>query len=338
MLSTIIVISLVLGLIPLLVVLWAVFPRLGLAWARVADVTTRRIVVATATVIAFQIVLKAIFHFLTPTSNIQSFLFSVIEIAATVVVPCFVITRVFRASWLRSIQAWLMTLLVSAAAFGFSLFVLRPFIYEAFYMPTNAMAPTLLGRHWQGVCPQCGQPNYCTPGRSQGDPTPREMICRNFHVSETSRKDFPVSSADHFLVAKFLAPRRWDLVVFRLPENPSQLYVKRLVGLPGETIHIEGGAIWVNGERLTPPDSLRGIEYLSELPSFYRDLSGTSDNPAILGDDEYFVLGDFSAQSSDSRVWELGAPDHHPYAVPRSYMQGIVTHIHWPPQRWRIFR
>jgi hypothetical protein len=67
-------------------------------------------------------------------------------------------------------------------------------------------------------------------------------------------------------------------------------------------------------------------------------MSGTKDRPAVLADDEYFVLGDFSAQSSDSRWWYEGAPGHNPYAVPRSHVRGVVTHIYWPPQRWRVLR
>ena len=62
------------------------------------------------------------------------------------------------------------------------------------------------------------------------------------------------------------------------------------------------------------------------------------DRPAKLGADEYFVLGDFSQQAADSRLWETGAPGHPTYAVPQSYLIGVVTHIYWPPSRWRILR
>jgi hypothetical protein len=62
------------------------------------------------------------------------------------------------------------------------------------------------------------------------------------------------------------------------------------------------------------------------------------DHSARLGEDEYFVLGDFSAMSKDSRLWGEGAPGHHPFAVPESHLRGVVTHIYWPPDRWRILR
>jgi signal peptidase I len=165
------------------------------------------------------------------------------------------------------------------------------------------------------------------------------MICeKGFHVSEVKDFDRHVRGGDRMLVAKFLKPRRWDLIVFRYPEDPSVMYVKRLVGLPGEEMLIDGGAVWADGKRLPLPDSLRGIEYLSEMPGGHVELWGTRAHPAKLGPDEYFVLGDFSAQAKDSRLWEQGAPGHPPYAVPQSYLRGVVTHIYWPLQRCRTLR
>jgi signal peptidase I len=155
------------------------------------------------------------------------------------------------------------------------------------------------------------------------------MICENFHVNTMPGIPPGVHSGDRFLVAKFLAPKRWDIVVFQYPPHPETLYVMRLVGLPGETIHIEDGAVHANGTRLTVPDTLRGIEYVAQFPESYVDVWGSKDKPAVLGPDEYFVLGDFSYQSSDSRFWR---------AVPESHLRGVVTHIYWPPERWRVLR
>jgi signal peptidase I len=167
---------------------------------------------------------------------------------------------------------------------------------------------------------------------------PPLMICDNFHVAQMPDVDRTVESGDRVLVARFLAPRRWDLVVFRFPEDPSQFHVDRLVGLPGERIHIADGAAWANGKKLVPPDSLKGIEYTSQLPSTFGDLWGAVNRPAVLAENEYYVLGDFSAQSKDSRLWEQGAPGHHPYAVPESHVHGVVTHIYWPLNRCRVLR
>ncbi len=139
-------------------------------------------------------------------------------------------------------------------------------------------------------------------------------------------------------MAKFMRPRRWDLVVFRKPQDPSILHVERLVGLPGEEIHMDDGAVWANGRRLRPPESIRDIRYPSELPNWPREVWGTVDRPAKLAADEYSVLGDFSTQSENSRFWRQGAPGHSPFAVPESHLYGVVTHIYRPPHRWRLFR
>jgi signal peptidase I len=340
MVSTIVFAAVFVGLLLASVALWALFLRLGLRWAKVPDVTMHRVVVATVIVFVLQVGLSVMFLFVSRTSGAQSIVLAVVELASGVLVPCVVIRTVFKAHFLRAFQAWLPTLLAPVVTIAFALLVLRPLLYEAFVVPTNAMAPTLVGEHWQGTCPKCGQANYCSP-RDERYATvgPSLMICDNFHVTETSDVGKTVYSGDRFMVAKFLTPRRWDLVVFKSPEEPTTLNVKRLVGFPGEKIHIQDGSVWVDGKKQIPPDSLRGIEYLSELPGWRGpDLWGSANRPALLANDEYFVLGDFSAQSKDSRVWQQGAPRHHSYAVPESYMIGVVTHTYWPLHRWRIHR
>jgi signal peptidase I len=265
---------------------------------------------------------------------------ALVQLAAAVLVPWLVIMYVFKSRLRRSFQAWLPTLASGAAIAALGLLVVRPFLVETFSVPTNAMAPTLRGNHVQGTCPECGRPTIATvPAFAMGSPSARlqSMICENFHVSQ-GMVGTRVFLGDRFLVAKYLKPRRWDLVVFRNPREPSECYVKRLVGLPGEEILIKGGAVWANGTKLTPPDSIREIKYLSEFPQARVTVWGSADHPAQLAADEYFVLGDFSANSEDSRFWTQGAPGHHPFAVPESYVCGIVTHICWPPQRWRILR
>jgi signal peptidase I len=340
MFSTVVFAAVFVGLLLAWVVLWALFLRFGLRWAKVPDVTTRRVVLATAIVIILQVAINVLFLFISPSSDAQSIVLGLVELTAAVIVPCAVISTVFKTRFLRAVQAWLPTILATIATLAFALLVLRPFLFEAFVVPTNAMAPTLVGQHWEGTCPECGRPNYCSPRDERyGIPDPPLMICDNFHVTEASDIDKTVHSGDRFMVAKFLTPRRWDLVVFQYPEEPTTLYVKRLVGLPGEKVHIQDGSVWVDGVRQTPPIFLRGIEYLSDLPDWFGpDLWGSINRPALLGNDEYFVLGDFSAQSKDSRLWEQGVPGHNPFAVPESHLKGVVTHTYWPPHRWRIHR
>ena len=148
-------------------------------------------------------------------------------------------------------------------------------------------------------------------------------------------------SGDRLVVSKFIHPQRWDVIVFRYPEDPKTNYCKRLVGLPGETVVIRDGAVWIDGEKQTPPDSCNGLEYLDRILTAWLAMPvlwGSEEKPASLGPDEYFVLGDFSARAKDSRLWQQGAPGHPPYAVPASYIVGVVTHIYWPPSRCRVLR
>ena len=165
------------------------------------------------------------------------------------------------------------------------------------------------------------------------------MICEGFHV-HASKTASDVSGGDRFLVSKFVLPRRWDVIAFRYPADPKIKYIKRLVGLPGDEILIKDGSVWINGQQLELPKSLRGLKHVTEFPDarFQSNIWGTADQPVKLGEDEYFVLGDFSQESADSRLWQSGAPGHPSYAVPESHIIGVVTHIYWPPNRWRILR
>jgi signal peptidase I len=164
------------------------------------------------------------------------------------------------------------------------------------------------------------------------------MICKNFHISNAQNLKDATQSADRFLVTKFLTPQRWDIVVFSPPEDPSTTFGMRLIGLPGEEIEIRDRSVWANQNRLDPPEAIAGITYISKLDIPGRPIQwGSAETPAKLGENEYFVLGDFSTQSNDSRMWQRGSPGHPPYAVPQSHLKGVVTHIYWPPSRWRAF-
>jgi signal peptidase I len=339
MLSTTLVIAVFGILLILQVALWAFFLWLGLRWARVEGVTTRRLAVVTAGAFVLILTLTVEVGLLERFAQTQSPWLGLAELAANILLPCALIAGVFRISFFRAFRAWLPTVAASILAICLVLFVMRPFIFEAFTCPTNAMAPTLLGNTRRSICPKCGALNYCSPTDPRFAGLAAElMICDNFHVNTVSDINVQIFPADRFFVAKFLTPKRWDLVVFQPPDEPSTVYVKRLVGLPGETIVIKDGALWVNDVQLDPPDSLHGIEYLDEMRGFRGAMWGSKTSPAVLGADEYFVLGDFSATSFDSRLWQQGAPGHPPYAVPESSLRGVVTHIYWPLKRWRTFR
>jgi len=222
-----------------------------------------------------------------------------------------------------------------------TVFVLKPYVCEAFVTPSNAMAPTIIGRHWEAPCPHCGSPAFCTPEDPRARPSNRPvlMICskerRSYEVANPPHEEH---NGDRFLVNKLVRPQRWDAIVYRYPEDSKTKFCHRLVGLPGETVTIRDGAVWIDGKKQTPPDSCKGIEYLDRIEGWPMDLWGSEAKPAKLGPDEYFVLGDFSGRAKDSRLWQKGAPGHPPYAVPASHVVGVVTHIYWPPSRCRALR
>lgn len=96
------------------------------------------------------------------------------------------------------------------------------------------------------------------------------------------------------IIYRFEAPQRGDVIVFRYPGDPSIFYIKRIIGLPGETISIQSGIVSVqqpDGNTLT----------LSEPYVVNED--ATYSKSVTLGPNEYFVMGDNRPNSSDSRVW-----------------------------------
>ena len=98
------------------------------------------------------------------------------------------------------------------------------------------------------------------------------------------------------LTYRFHDPQRFDIIVFPFKYKPKTYYIKRIIGLPGETVMIdETGKIYINGEVL---DESYGKEVIRNPGRAYESIT--------LGQDEYFVLGDNRNDSSDSRVEEVG--------------------------------
>jgi signal peptidase I len=145
----------------------------------------------------------------------------------------------------------------------------RGFVAEAFVIPTGSMAPTLMGRHKDVVCPQC-QFRYQVSAsieEIEGRPTGRYVssvtcpVCRYTHALAPAEHPNEGSfSGDRILVSKFAydvsTPQRWDVIVFKYPGNAVQNYIKRLVGLPGEKVWIVGGNIYTAPAE-APDEALR---------------------------------------------------------------------------------
>ena len=96
---------------------------------------------------------------------------------------------------------------------------------------------------------------------------------------------------------RFHEPERYDIVVFPFRDGSKKNYIKRVIGLPGETIRLSSdGKIYINGEELT--DDVYGLEVFEK--------AGNAASPITLGDDEYFVMGDNRNNSEDSRFDVVG--------------------------------
>src|SRR5699024_7240119 len=108
-----------------------------------------------------------------------------------------------------------------------------------------------------------------------------------------------LQDGDNLIVEKvtyyFRDPQRYDIIVFPYPEDPSRHYIKRIIGLPGETVQIIDGYVYINGELL---DEHYGNEVMKD--------AGMAAEPITLGEDEYFVLGDNRNNSQDSRAENVG--------------------------------
>lgn len=103
---------------------------------------------------------------------------------------------------------------------------------------------------------------------------------------------------------------RGDIVVFWFPDDPSKSYIKRVVGLPGDTIEMRDGTVQVNGSQIDE-------RYLD--PRF--NVSSKSQAPVYVRPNYYFVMGDNRDNSSDSRSWGL---------VPKKYIYGKALFRYWP--------
>lgn len=120
---------------------------------------------------------------------------------------------------------------------------------------------------------------------------------------------------DRILVNKFIyhfqEPKRGDVIVFKYPLEPERDYIKRVIGLPGETLEIRDSQLYINGEPVPEdylPENLRFMDF----------------GPVTIPENAYFMMGDNRNNSQDSRFWGT---------LPREYIQGKAVVIYWPLTR-----
>jgi len=164
---------------------------------------------------------------------------------------------------------WLITAFILA-------FVFRAFVMEAFRIPTGSMADTLRGAHFRLRCSQCGYkyehgfvprnyqyPEDTIPSGSVRLPPTRCPNCGYFWPQgyALDSAQMPVANGDRILVLKciyqFFQPKRWDVVVFKNPLDPTVNYIKRLIGLPEEKVEIIDGDPYINGQLARKPPKVQ---------------------------------------------------------------------------------
>jgi len=176
---------------------------------------------------------------------------------------------------------------IVAASLAFC--VIRPFVVQAFKIPTGSMRPTLI----------------------EGD-----LILVNKFIYGAR---IPFTK---YRLPKVRDPKRGDVIVFIYPEDKKKDFIKRLVGLPGDMVEIKNGNIYVNDKQILDPAFSK--RYYYNRGDFARD-----GEVVIVPNDSYFVLGDNSGSSKDSRYWGF---------VPKENLLGMAIVIYWPPLRIRAIK
>jgi signal peptidase I len=116
---------------------------------------------------------------------------------------------------------------------------------------------------------------------------------------------------------RFNEPKRGDVVVFEAPGGGGDEYIKRIIGLPGETVSVRDGKVYVNNQLLNEA-------YLSQTLFTSGGVFLENNSSVIVPTNEYFVLGDNRPYSSDSRAWGF---------VAKRKISGRAWLIYWPPQK-----
>lgn len=138
--------------------------------------------------------------------------------------------------------------------------------------------------------------------------------------------------------AKFGKLERGDIVICHYPGRGSTSFVKRAVAVPGDSVYRENGVTHV----VYAIQTANGSQIIdTELDPDYRSFplaQGPDYDPYVLGEDEYFVVGDNRYDSHDSRDWNLADADFAVGPIPRDMITGHVRQVIWPPAAFRTVK
>jgi len=258
-------------------------------------------------------------------------------------------------------------------------FLIRTFIVEPFKIPTGSMTPTLLGV--KKVCPTCRGEYRYDQSTCPRDGTRLKLehigdkILVNKFIYGTKTPDrIPFTSIllPYLQLPALSQPRRGDIVVFHYPEDVAVDYVKRLVGLPGETIEIRGGKILADGREVGTPE-MEKIHYENISPNlngspvwglpgqrftvpargmiialdpenrgYWEDLVLSDGRELEIRNGTVYVDGRPRTAYTVSQDYYYVLDDNTGNSrdsrfwgfVPERYLQGNVFFKYWPPRRW----
>jgi signal peptidase I len=167
--------------------------------------------------------------------------------------------------------------------------VIRAFFFQAFRIPSGSMRMTLI----------------------EGDRLLVNKLQYGAKVPFTNKR-----------LPGLTDPKRGDVIVFLFPGDHKKDFIKRLIATGGETVEIKYGDIYINGQLIEDP-VIKNVYY------YNRGDYGMEGNPIQVPEGYYYVLGDNSGSSLDSRYWGF---------VPEEYIKGKAELIYWPPNRIRFIK
>jgi len=142
----------------------------------------------------------------------------------------------------------------------------------------------------------------------------RFFIIQPFYIPSGSMEP-TLTKGDRIIVNKFIyrfqEPKRGDVIVFKYPLDPKRDFIKRVIGVPGDTVEIKDSELIINGKPVLEPYLPQGLKFADY-------------GPVTVPQDKFLMMGDNRNNSEDSRVWGL---------LPRENIRGKAIVLYWPLDR-----
>lgn len=196
-----------------------------------------------------------------------------------------VIIVIFRLPKDNNIRNWVEPAFIAVLIAAF----LRLFVVQAFIIPSSSMEGTLL----------------------IGD----QIMAEKMSSLPGKGKKF----------LKFASPKRGEVILFKYPEDPKLMFIKRCVGLPGDIVMVRGKQLYINGKKMEEPY----ISHIDKRVYGFKESNRDNYGPVTVAPGNYFMMGDNRDASEDSRFWGF---------VPEENLRGKAWIVYWPPKRWKVVR